>query len=122
MPKDCANYMHSSLVPLYNDPDWIIVRTYDEFVNCILESGMPGLISFDHDIEADQIDDGVLDIKNCKIIYGKTGYDCAKWLTTYCEEYDMKLPQYFVHSANPVGAANIRLLLENYERYFNTLE
>ena len=44
----------------------------------------------------------------------KTGNDCAKWLLEYCYENDLKLPQCMVHSANPVGADNIRKTLELY--------
>lgn len=116
-PKDCTYYMHSSLVPLYNTMDWIIVRTYNEFVKYITNNGMPDLISFDHDIEEDQIDGDIMDLKNCKIIYGKTGYDCAKWLVEYCMDHNIKLCEFIVHSANPEGARNIQSILDNYKKY-----
>ena len=32
----------------------IIVRNYDEFVNCIKENGLPYLISFDNDLGVDE--------------------------------------------------------------------
>ncbi|GAB3824380.1 cyclic-phosphate processing receiver domain-containing protein [Hymenobacter jeollabukensis] len=42
-----------------------------------------------------------------------SGYDCAKWLV----EQELLVERFNVHSANPVGAANIRGLLENYRRW-----
>ena len=40
--------------PLYeNDSDWVIVRSYYEFVNYIEKFGLPMYISFDHDLSYD---------------------------------------------------------------------
>lgn len=47
----------------------------------------------------------------------KTGLDCAKWLCEYCENNDKDIPKYFIHSANPVGADNIRGYLENFKKH-----
>ena len=43
----------------------------------------------------------------------KSGYDCAKWLVDYCLDNGITIPNFGVHSANPVGAENIRGLLVN---------
>lgn len=78
---------------------WITVRSYDEFCLYITEHGVPLGISFDHDLGGK-----------------KTGYDCAKWLVK--QDMDKKLDittmKWSVHSANPVGASNIRKYLKNY--------
>jgi DNA-directed RNA polymerase subunit F len=34
-----------------------------------------------------------------------------------CQEQNKELPMYYVHSANPVGAENIRRFLENAKKY-----
>ena len=83
------------------DDSWVIVRSYDAAISYIKEHGMPGFISFDHDLGDNSL----------------TGYDVAKWLV----EADLdgiilinKDFPYYVHSANPIGAANIRGLLDSY--------
>lgn len=85
------------------DTSSIVVRDYDEAIAYMQSNGCPDEISFDHDLgEAD----------------AKTGYDVAKWLVEQDLNTNGKfIPgnfAYFVHSANPVGAANITGLLDNY--------
>ena len=82
---------------------FVVVRSYAEAVGYIRKNGCPNFISFDHDLgTADDL----------------TGFDVAKWLverdldsngTFLPEDFD-----YFVHSANPVGANNIHGLFKNY--------
>ena len=81
--------------------EWIIVRDYLQFINWITQNGLPELISFDHDLgESDE----------------RTGMDCAKWLVEYCLDNKLQLPQWAVHSANPVGYDNIKGLFLNFEK------
>ncbi len=67
------------------------VKTYKEFVRFVETNGPPDMVSFDHDLGGK-----------------KTGYDCAKWLVNK----GIKLKNFTVHSANPVGKENIIKLLE----------
>ena len=96
---------------------WEIVRSYDEFVRFITERGMPAIISFDHDLSFEHYPQG--DLKIEPIDYSKftekTGYDCAKWLVDYCAEKDLDLPDFYVHSFNPVGRMNIANYLVRYQ-------
>ena len=83
--------------------EFVIVRSYADAVHYFRKNGCPVYISFDHDL-------GTVD--------ALTGYDIAKWLV----ERDLNdngsfIPadfDYNVHSANPVGAANITGLFKNY--------
>lgn len=59
---------------------------------------------FDHDLG--DVNDG-------------TGYDCAKYLVDFCIEHDMKLPEYHIQSANPVGSLNIDSYLKSYLKSLN---
>jgi len=101
-PADCITYMQKKGIDasVYLLP-WKIVRSYDGFLKWIEQNGLPGIISFDHDLEE----------------AGKRGIDAAKWLVNYCLEKDLALPQYIIHSMNPVGAENIKALLENYRAF-----
>ena len=70
---------------------YIWIKTYKAFVKHIQEYGPPDFISFDHDLGGK-----------------KTGHDCAKWLVNQ----GVKLKEFKVHSANPIGKENIEKLLE----------
>lgn len=97
--------------------NWAIVRSFQEAVTWVQQNGFPGFISFDHDLGYEEFTTD----ENGFIIVTKadempTGYDFAKWLIDY--DLDTKtMPKDFgftVHSLNPVGAANIERLLNNY--------
>jgi hypothetical protein len=90
------------------DVTW--VKSYDEFVRYFKHNEMPYAISFDHDIHSFELTDD-LDPNE------KTGLDCAKWIVDYCMNNAVRLPKYFVHSANPVGRENIQSYLDNYLKF-----
>lgn len=101
-------------------PNWTLVTSYDEFVETITERGLPRAISFDHDLSHEHYDpihwrDGVpIDYNTYE---EKTGYDCAKWLIE--NEYDLRPVFITVHSANPVGADNIRGLITSWIKHLS---
>jgi hypothetical protein len=89
-----------------------------------LIKGIPDMISFDHDLGED--------VAISKVKMGtskrqarkekketKSGYDCAKWLVDYCLDNETPTPHFVVHSANPVGAENIRGLLNNAKKHMS---
>ena len=85
----------------FKPEDFIIVRTYKQFVKYIKENGVPDFISFDHDLGD-----------------GKNGFDCAKWLVNYCIDNNLDFCfDYYVHSANPVGSNNIHNAFEMFKKY-----
>ena len=87
--------------PPSDGPEWIIARTCDDVLNIIMVWGMPGFISFDHDLGEDE----------------PTGYDIAKSLVDMDMNGFINIPNYFtcyVHSQNPIGKANIEAYLNNY--------
>jgi len=89
---------------LSND-DFVIVRNYIDFTNCIKQNGLPSLISFDNDLGVDE---------NGKLL--KDGYACAKWLI-YDSNLDLLNLNFRVHSANPVASIQIKSLLNNYIKH-----
>jgi hypothetical protein len=125
-PSDCAKYMYTKLGPenvIYTDPNWNVVRNYREFVKWITDNGLPDLISFDHDL-ADghyhqNMQEGVLNYSAADFDddNNKTGFHCAKYLVEACMDQGLKLPQFIVHSMNPVGTQNIESLLNNYKKF-----
>lgn len=78
---------------------FIHLKNYNEFKDFISTHGLPNFISFDQDLGL-----------------GKTGYDGAKFLVEYCLDNNLELPDYKVHSQNPVGKENIEKLLENIKK------
>ena len=106
-PSDCIEYMTKrGYAPSLYKFDWIVVRNYKEFTKWIIENGRPKIISFDHDL-GDSINDGI---------------DCAKWLVSYCIEQQIGLPEYIIHSANPIGAENIKTYFESFTKGFPFLK
>lgn len=104
------------------DPEWIVVRSYNQFVKEIENKG--GLenfseISLDHDLDDSAMQEyyrntminGSLNYENIK---EKTGFDCAKYLVNYCLDNQIELPLVTVHSHNPVGSENIIYYINNY--------
>ena len=102
-------------IDLYRNGDWVIVRNYDEFVQTIEEKGIPTMISFDHDLADIVYDNGKISFSYKE----HTGYDCAKWLVDYIYDNNLKLPNYQVHSGNPVGKKNIQDYLANASKHLN---
>lgn len=88
--------------------DWVIVRTFEEFTSTILEKGAPDMISFDHDLGWDPVDDKAV----------KSGYDCAMWMV----ENNIPLKDFFVHSSSITGAERIQRLLDAYKKTSSTTE
>jgi len=101
------------------------VRNYDEFRDWILSNPLPDIVSFDHDLADEhytpeffwndyELSKEFQEWKQKSYVH-KTGFDCAKWLANYCEVEKSKLPDFHVHSANPVGRDNILKLLSKYK-------
>lgn len=99
-------------LPTHHDPDWVIVRNYNDFVDCITKNGLPEFIAFDHDLALEHYKHVDASRPPQYDAYAeKTGYDAAKWLKRYCEAAARPIPPYVVHSMNPVGRENIKNLL-----------
>lgn len=127
MPAEVGNYIYPvELRDLFRKEEWVIVRNYPEFIKRIKDLGIPKLISFDHDLAEGHYHKSFMDKNEIQYEnytkfeddYNKTGYHCAKWLIEYCINENIDLPEYIVHSMNPVGKDNILNLLKNFENRF----
>jgi hypothetical protein len=87
--KVCAEY----------DITW--VKNYEEFCKYINANGLPDIICFDHDLGEE-----------------KSGYDCAKFVVTYCQAHQLDIPEFEIQSSNVVGKENIRGVLNGWHRVF----
>lgn len=127
-------YLDDVRTPL--DKDWIVVRDYYGFVNLVNKLGLTNisLISLDHDLGDSAMQEYFNNVsKNYKLdynnIYEKTGYDAAKWLVNEFyvlnenrinmsrfdkKQKPIKFPKVVVHSANPIGSANIMGYINNF--------
>jgi hypothetical protein len=105
-----------------NDKDWIVVRNYDQFVSRIKLHGLENIevISLDHDLGDKAMEEYYTNVKNNyelnyeNIVNEKTGYDCCKFLVSESMTKNIPLPQIYVHSANPIGSANMMGYINNY--------
>jgi len=112
-------YLDDVRIP--NDDRWQLVKNYDEFISHIRLNGLENyeVISLDHDLGDTAMREYFNNVKdNYKIDYDniseKTGYDCAKWLVAEASNKNIDLPTVYVHSANPIGAANMMGYINNY--------
>ena len=116
--------------------EWTVVRNFQEFVDIIIEVGLENIevISLDHDLGDTAMKEYFENVSpnytlNYDNIQEKTGMDCAKFLVNYF--YDTNLgrelmsrlekksqpfpfPKVFVHSANPIGSANMMGYINNF--------
>ena len=116
--------------------EWTVVRNYQEFVDAVKSAGLENIhiISLDHDLGDSAMSEYfnnvsphfTLDYNN---IIEKTGFHCAKWLVDHyydqnpnrleLERFErrnipVRFPTVYVHSANPIGSANIMGYINNF--------
>jgi hypothetical protein len=101
--------------------DWIIARNYDEFVAQVKLYGLGRfeVISLDHDLGEGAMVEYYTNVKNNYMldynnIEERTGMDCCRFLVAESMNERIPLPQIYVHSANPIGAANMMGYINNY--------
>lgn len=97
------------------------VKSYDAFTKWIIKNGLPSLICFDHDLGEDVAKSRVskgMSKRQARTLKRETlsGFDCTKWLIEFCLNHNVNPPEYKIQSANPVGAENIKGLIENFKR------
>lgn len=78
----------------------VVARDHAGFCRVIDERGIPAFVSFDHDIGP-----------------GPSGMECAHYLVNRCQDMDVVLPQWRVHSKNGPGADNIEGLMRSFARF-----
>jgi hypothetical protein len=101
--------------------NWIVCRNYDDLVAQIKFHGLGSFetISLDHDLGEQAMVEYYTNVRNnytldYQNIVEKTGYDAAKFLVAESMSTNIPLPQIYVHSANPIGSANIMGYINNY--------
>ena len=112
-------YLYDIRTPV--DDDWIVVRNYDEFVAQIKLRGLGNfeVISLDHDLGEGAMVEYYTNVKNNYMldynnIEEKTGMDCCRYLVAESMNEKIPLPQIYIHSANPIGSANMMGYINNY--------
>jgi hypothetical protein len=122
-----ALYLDDTRTPTTTIPGyepWHVVRNYHEFVAWITEHGVPDLISFDHDLADEHMNDYFSQVALNGFQYPtyenyqeKTGLDCARWLAEHIEANNLQLKSVSVHSHNPVGATNIQSYINGFKKH-----
>jgi hypothetical protein len=121
MQRENKIYLYLDDVRTPKADNWQVVRSYDEFVAHIRMKGLENyeVISLDHDLGDTAMqeyynnvrDNYTIDYKN---ITEKTGMDCCRWLVAESMNKQIPLPQIYIHSANPIGSANMMGYINNY--------
>lgn len=109
---------------VYPPCEWIVVRSYQQFVDVIIQSGVPQRVSFDHDLAdqhyAEYVNSTKTGFFNYNKILEKTGYHACKWLIEHCLEKKIPFPEYYIHTMNPIGKTNIQSLIDSYRKVCHT--
>lgn len=123
MNKNKKIYLYLDDVRIPTEGEWEVVRNYDEFVAHIRINGLENyeVISLDHDLGEGAMVEYYTNVKpNYELDYNripeKTGMDCARYLVAEAMTKNIPLSTIYVHSANPIGAANIIGYINNYFR------
>lgn len=90
-------FIDDERMPVRED-EWFIARDVNDAVFLVLKYGVPNYISFDHDLGN-----------------GANGTQFVTWLINHMLDEELKFPKdfdYYVHSQNPIGAANIRAKMD----------
>lgn len=116
-------YLYLDDVRNPTEGDWQVVRNYDEFVAHIKMNGLGSyeVISLDHDLGEGAMVEYYTNVKpnyelNYERIPEKTGMDCVRFLVAEAMGLKIPLPTIYVHSANPIGSANMMGYINNYFR------
>lgn len=92
------------------DVNWVIARSYSQFVANIIRLGIPENVSLDYDLNDYYENESEVDI----IDQGKTGEDCLKLLLTAIGSLGSEIkPKIFVHSTNPKGIAILNKIIQS---------
>ena len=90
-------FLDDERVPVTDD--WVVVRSYKDFVMTLTYKGTPYEVAFDHDLGTE-----------------RTGLDCANFLVNQALN-GLGFPSIVsVHSQNPVGRDAILGLIENFKQ------
>ncbi len=91
-------YLDDLRSPPNDGRNYVVARTPDEAMGLIRTRGLPAFMSLDHDLGPD--------------------LDTMQFLQALYREFPCppSFPAYHVHSANPVGRANIISFLESWRR------
>ena len=92
-------FLDDERFPPRDGTSWVIARSSDEAIRTVKTLGVPAFISFDHDLGGDDT--------AIKFIWWLIDMYIDGNITTFPTEY-------FVHSQNPIGAANIRHLMDGF--------
>jgi hypothetical protein len=139
MNKTTWIYLDDIRTPAENaDIEWHVVRTPEAFIEEIKRLGLANIsgITFDHDLGPAAMQEYYKNVRpNFSLNYENiqdeiTGYDLIKWLVDHYYEVNpekldlphsekkkldsIPFPKITVHSANPIGSANIMGYVNNF--------
>lgn len=80
------------------DGNWLVARSSQEALDLYLVEGMPAFMSLDHDLGGED-----------------TTMQFLRMLEAHSSEDD-RIPEYVVHSSNPVGKMNIVSFMESWKK------
>lgn len=108
LPKSIKTIVTKKYNDMYNQlrkaqgkayPRTQLIKNIRAFQDYILTHDMPGVVGFDHDLQAHKSDNE------------PNGREVATWFKAHCTEKGVEMPLCWVHSGNRYGAPEIRKIL-----------
>lgn len=96
--RDTLSFLQTAVYPFYT-PRFVWVKNMREFQEYLRTHEMPGLVCFDHDLQAYPGD------------HEPDGRQVATWFVAFCREKGVELPMCWVQSGNVHCAPQIRKIL-----------
>lgn len=99
--------------------EWVIVKSFQQFVDAIKSRGIPEFVSFDHDLTEEHYREGHshgFKYFDYRAVESSTGVDCALYLVFACGMQKRQLPIWNVHSMNAYGTMILNGILKKAEK------
>lgn len=119
--RDATQCFHVTGNQMYLQLDWVVVKTYDEFVYYIQTHPLPDRISYDNDLCHEHYLEGAYyeyKFFNYDKVLEKTGYHACLWMIDQCIEHKIQMPESYAHSMNPYGKMKIESAIKQYTKHF----
>lgn len=109
-------------VDLPKEVEWVIVKSFDEFVDTIFKRGIPKLVSYDCDLCDEHYQAYFMlrhsYVRNYHTFTTKCGIHCIEHLLEQCESLGIKHPESIIHTRNHYSEGFMKDLIERHnEKY-----
>ena len=102
--------------------EWVVAKSYQEFVVAILTRGIPKFVTYDCDL-CDEHYKAFFEMRHRYVIHynefkTKCGIDCAEWMLKQCQRLKIPHPEFLAHTMNTYARGFIENKIKKYNAKF----